>query len=413
MKRMIDHDAAVILSGGGAYAAYEVGVMKALFTGESPSIGYGFLNPGIMTGTSAGAVNAAILASYPDMDMCTLIRFLEEIWINRISGSPERCGNGIFRYRGDPLRFLDARCFTDNPLRVVNEMSRDFAFLTQNFYQHALRFLITSGSVENRVLQLMDVGAFVTSEPVRALLPKIIFLDGIRRSERKLRIVATNWSKGIVRTFANSEMTDDLGFSIIQASASIPGIFLPHAIDGDLYVDGGVLMNTPLNCAIDAGATTLHVIYMDPDVQNIPLHRLQSTIEVFDRIIVISSATKVNEDVDTARWINEGLELIENAGRDADWSNEEMRTFIRVAARIQQRSKTDFPYKKLTVHRYHPHDDLGGGALGLLNFDRNRIASLIDRGFADAVNHDCTASHCVLPTTPAGRNGNSAAHSRG
>ena len=398
MKRTIDHEAAVVLSGGGAYAAYEVGVMKALFTGECPATGYKFLNPGVLTGTSAGAVNAAILASHPDADICSLVRFLEDVWVNRISGSPERCGNGIFRYRGDLLRFLDARCFADNPFRIFAETSRDLAFLTQNFYQHALRFLITSGSLENRTLQLIDVGAFVASEPIRTLLPSIVFLEGIRRTERKLRIVATNWTKGTVRTFDNSEMTDDLGFSIIWASAAIPGIFLPHEIEGDRYVDGGVLMNTPLNCAIDTGATTLHVIYLDPDVQNIPLHRLESTIEVFDRILVITWASKVNEDADNARRINQGIDLIERAGRNGDLSNEETRTFIRAAARIEKRYHAGLPYKKLTVHRYHPHDDLGGGALGLLNFDRDRIASLIERGFADAVNHDCAASHCVLPT---------------
>jgi predicted acylesterase/phospholipase RssA len=397
LKRTIDQNAAVILSGGGAYAAYEVGVMKALFTGESAATNYNFLNPGILTGTSAGAVNAAILASYPDVDICTLIRLLEDIWVNRISGSPERCGNGIFRYRGDLLRFLDARCFTDNPLRVFTETSRDSVFLAQNLYQHVLRFLISSGSLENRLLQFVDLGSLISSEPVRTLLPSILPLDGIRRSERKLRIVATNWTKGIVRTFENSEMTDDLGFSIVEASASLPGIFLPLVIEGDLYVDGGVLMNTPLNCAIDTGATTLHVIYLDPDVQNIPVHRLESTIEVFDRFIRITWASKVNEDVDHAREINEGLELLERAGRDSAPSNEQMRAFIRVAAWIQERNKAGSAYKKLTIHRYHPHDDLGGGALGLLNFDRDRIASLIERGFEDAVNHNCAASHCVLP----------------
>jgi predicted acylesterase/phospholipase RssA len=400
--RTIDQDAAVILSGGGAYAAYEVGVMKALFTGECQATDYKFLNPGIMTGTSAGAINAAILASYPDTDICTLIRYLEDVWVNQIGASPERCGNGILRYRGDLLQFFDTRCFTDNPLRVFTEFSQDLAFLTQNFYQHALRFLITSGSLENRLLQLIDVGAFVTSEPIRSLLPRIVSLAGIRGSERKLRIVTTNWTRGIVRTFENHELTDDLGFSIIQASAAIPGIFLPQLIGGDFYVDGGVLTNTPLNCAIDAGASTLHVIYMDPDVQNIPYHRLESTIEVFDRLLVISSAARINEDVDTARWINRGLDLIERGGRDGDLSNQDIRAFIRVAARIEERIKAGLPYKKLTVHRHHPHDDLQGGALGLLDFDRDGIASLIKRGFEDTVNHDCAASHCVLPTGAAG-----------
>jgi predicted acylesterase/phospholipase RssA len=412
LNRAINHNAAVILSGGGAYAAYEVGVMKALFTGECHATGNEFLNPGVLTGTSAGAINVSFLASYPDIDICTLVRYLEDVWLNSISANPERCGNGVFRYRGDLLRFFDARCVTSNPLRTATDFSRDVVSLTQDLYQHALRFLITSGSFENRALQFIDVGAFITSEPIRTLLPRIISLDAVRRSERKLRIVTTNWSKGIVKTFENSEMTDDVGFAIVEASSALPGIFPPHNIRGDLYVDGGVLTNTPLNCAIETGATELHVIYMDPDVQNIPLHRLQSTIEVFDRVLIITWATKVNEDVDHAREINAGLDLIERAGQGFE-TKEELRNFIRVVSRIAERSRTGLPYKKLTIHRYHPHDDLGFGALGLLNFDRDRIASLIQRGFDDTVNHDCVASHCVLPTNPISRNGHSTAPYRG
>ena len=400
MRRQPDHRKAVILSGGGAYAAYEVGVLKALLTAECPSTGYTFLNPGVLTGTSAGAINAAILASYPDVDICALARFLEDVWVNRIGGGPERCGNGIMRYRGNLLRLADPQCLGRNPLETLGELAGDGVYLAQNLFQHTLRFLISSGSIENRALQFIDVGAFITSEPIVRQLPALISLAGVRQSDRKLRIVATNWSTGEVRTFCNDDMTDGQGFEIIQASAAIPGIFSPSYIQGEPYVDGGVLMNTPLHCAIDAGATELHVIYMDPDVRNIPLYRLQSTIDVFDRLLVITSATRVNEDIDTARWINDGLDVVERAARGGgagDLTNEDLRSFIRAAGRIEQRLRAGTPYTKLTIHRYHPHDDLGGGALGLLNFDRDRLAALVRRGFADAVEHDCAASHCVLP----------------
>jgi hypothetical protein len=50
----------------------------------------------------------------------------------------------------------------------------------------------------------------------------------------------------------------------------------------------------------------------------------------------------------------------------------------------------------LTVHRYHPRDDLGG-ALGLLNFDRDRIRYLIERGFNDATDYDSEAYEIILP----------------
>jgi NTE family protein len=48
-------ETALVLSGGGAYGAFSVGVIKALFAGRSPSTGYQPLQPGIFTGTSVGA----------------------------------------------------------------------------------------------------------------------------------------------------------------------------------------------------------------------------------------------------------------------------------------------------------------------------------------------------------------------
>ena len=52
---------AITLSGGGAYGAYEVGVLKALMGGHASVTGGEPLDPRIFTGTSAGAYLAAVL----------------------------------------------------------------------------------------------------------------------------------------------------------------------------------------------------------------------------------------------------------------------------------------------------------------------------------------------------------------
>ena len=52
---------AVILSGGGASGAYEVGVLKGLFAGDSPATNYTPLMPDVFAGTSIGAYNASLL----------------------------------------------------------------------------------------------------------------------------------------------------------------------------------------------------------------------------------------------------------------------------------------------------------------------------------------------------------------
>ncbi|MBM4198481.1 MAG: patatin-like phospholipase family protein, partial [Gammaproteobacteria bacterium] len=68
---------ALVLSGGGARAAYQVGVLKAL-----AEIWPGKAAPyDIVVGTSAGAVCAAVLATHAD-DWREGIRRLERVWAN-------------------------------------------------------------------------------------------------------------------------------------------------------------------------------------------------------------------------------------------------------------------------------------------------------------------------------------------
>ena len=50
--------------------------------------------------------------------------------------------------------------------------------------------------------------------------------------------------------------------------------------------------------------------------------------------------------------------------------------------------------RPIAVHLYHPADDIGG-ALGMLDFQRERIVALVERGYHDAVQHDCARSQCL------------------
>src|SRR5262249_132139 len=64
-----------------------------------------------------------------------------------------------------------------------------------------------------------------------------------------------------------------------------------------------------------------------------------------------------------------------------------------------QEMQRDPRIKRRTIHHYFPGDDISGD-LGLLNFDRDRIGMLIERGFQDAVEHNCQTSNCVRREDP-------------
>jgi len=260
-----------------------------------------------------------------------------------------------------------------------------------------MNFFGSPGNLQARALEFLDLSAFVSPEPIYRLVREVISLEGVRRSHKALRVVAANWATGEVKVFKNEDLSDEIGYQAILGSAAIPGFFPPHYIAGEPYVDGGVVMNTPLKCAVQAGANVLHVIYLDPDIESLPLKVLQNTYNTLDRTVVIHSATIINEDIDTAAWINEGLEAMERAMRNEPLSDENVRDFVRVAGQIGKALKQGTPYEKLTIHRFHPHYDPGGGGVGILNFGRERLVRLIEQGFNDTMHHDCNQSHCIIP----------------
>ena len=88
---------AITLSGGGAYGAFEVGVLKALMGGQAPIMGGEALDPTVFTGTSAGAYLSAVLLSADAADPAGRAGHLERVWLEHVIDSPRRDGNGVWR----------------------------------------------------------------------------------------------------------------------------------------------------------------------------------------------------------------------------------------------------------------------------------------------------------------------------
>jgi predicted acylesterase/phospholipase RssA len=383
----------VVLSGGGAYAAYEVGILKALFSGLSTATNHSALQPQIVSGTSAGAFNASLLLSDAKSDLLARVRYMEKVWLDGVSGS--KCGNNVMRYRGDFLRFASPACWVRAPLTPIRDVIRDSAFFSQDWVRRGINFFQSSGDLEQRALELVDVSSLVSTHPFSSLVKDVIRLENVRSSEIMLRIATTNWRTGSLRMFSNHDMDEEWGHAVVLASSSIPGIFRGVEIEGEPYVDGGVVMNTPLRPVIEAGATTIHVIYMDPDVRAIPLPRVRNTLSDLYRSLVIQFAGTINRDIEIARRLNRGLELLESGATEAGVSPEDAGP---LALAAEQQSRSSRSLKKLTIHKYHPNE-ASGGMFRWLTFSRDHLAGLIEVGWQDGIHHDCARNHCILPTS--------------
>jgi NTE family protein len=196
------------LQGGGAHGAFTWGVLDRLLEEA-------WLRIDGISGTSAGAMNAAVLIDgYADNGADGARAALENFW-RRVSRAAL-----LSPLRRTPLDMLLGRWTLDHsPVFVAMDlMARLFS-----------------------PYDLSPGGA----NPLRDILAETIDFDRLAQASIKLFVTATNVRTGRGRVFRNSEITPD----VLLASACLPTLFQAIEIDGESYWDGGYSGNptiTPL-----------------------------------------------------------------------------------------------------------------------------------------------------------------------
>lgn len=196
----------VALQGGGAHGAYTCGVLERLLDESDIEI------EGI-SGTSAGAINAALLAQgLTDGGPQEAKRILADFW------------DALGR-----LDMMTLRFFKDlNP--YAKQWNPD-----KNPMYEWYRWI--SGAFSPYVTNPFDYN------PLRGLLAKHIDLEKVHRCDKiKLFVTATRVSDGHPRVFQNKDITVDT----LLASACLPNMFRAVTIEGEAYWDGGYTGNPAL-----------------------------------------------------------------------------------------------------------------------------------------------------------------------
>ena len=195
------------LQGGGAHGAFTWGVLDRLL--EEP-----WLRIDGISGTSAGAMNAAVLVDgYAAKGADGARAMLENFW-RRVSRAAL-----LSPLRRTPLDVLLGRWTLDHsPAFVAMDLMA-------------------------RLFSPYDMGP--RANPLRDILTEIVDFDRLTRAAIKLFVTATNVRPGRGRVFRTSEITPD----VLLASACLPTMFQAIEIEGESYWDGGYSGNptiTPL-----------------------------------------------------------------------------------------------------------------------------------------------------------------------
>lgn len=372
---------AIVLSGGGGYGAFEVGVLKALLSGESPVTGFQPLVPEIVTGTSVGAYNATFLVARLAAGGAQTAQDLERVWLERIAGGPGRCGNGVFRVRLDPAEYVQPSCYLPDPLRPLLATVEDSAYFAAQLVARTASALRSSGPLLRRAIEEVDLSAAIDTAPFDELIRDTIDFDAVRRSPVALSVFATAWRTGLPRRFDNG--SGSLTAEAVQASASIPGVFPPTVVDGEPFVDGGLSINTPLAPAIAAGAEVVHVVFLDPKVSDIAMRLPISTVAEIYRMVAILFANEMRSQIAAIDRVNHGLRALDDPPGPA--GDGDLAALLQTLRQLRDHAAGTRTYRPLEVHVYRPTPETVDGLAGFLDFERSTAEKLIEAGYQDAL----------------------------
>lgn len=200
----------VVLSGGGNYGAMQAGALEALLEAG--------LEPDLVVGNSAGALNAIQLAANPSVEGA---RSMARVW-SRVQAKHV----GSISIFGGLQRLVLQResLFPSHPLA---------RFLLENFPSGVKTFGELHG--------LHGIDCYTLAACLDTEAPRLF--------------------------------GDDHQDSLLDgamASAALPPYFAPWRVNEQSYVDGGVYTNLPLRAAVERGATELTALWIRPPIENIP-----------------------------------------------------------------------------------------------------------------------------------------------
>jgi NTE family protein len=207
----------LVLQGGGALGAYQVGVYQALHEAG--------IEPDWVIGTSIGAINASLIAGN---EPAHRLQRLDAFWDQMQAAVPSV-----------PVPALDWFGL-GNYLANLATVSRGIPnFFTPNL--HALRG-------QNAALGV-EAAAYYSTAPLRETLTELVDFDYLCQCRTRMTVGAVNACSGEMRYFDTAK--ERLSVEHVMASGALPPAFAAIRIDGQPYWDGGIYSNTPIEAVLD------------------------------------------------------------------------------------------------------------------------------------------------------------------
>jgi NTE family protein len=361
---------ALVLSGGGARGAYQVGVLKAIADLHAKNARNPF---SIISGTSAGAINAVALAASAN-NFRLAVKKVEKIWGSLHVDNVYRAGT--WDLLSGPGRLL---------LSMFNQ-----------------------GIGRRRPLSLLN------NDPLRELLLQSIQFKNIQKRIDKgyldaVGVSATGYTSGESVTFFQGRpgiekwrqgrrvgVPAQLDVSHILGSSAIPLVLPPEKISREYFGDGALRQLAPISPVIRMGADRILVIGVSGNVTNVP-HREQelhspSLAQMVGHVFNSAFIDSLEHDLDTLVKVNDLVAYVQNESPHSPPGD--MRTLDLLVIypsmefdEIAAKHVKDLPRPMRMAMKIIGATEKGGGAslASYLLFEKAFCKELIACGYRDAM----------------------------
>ncbi|WP_438864173.1 patatin-like phospholipase family protein [Neptunicella sp.] len=358
---------ALMLTGGGARAAYQVGVLKAItnFLPRNQSIPFP-----IICGTSAGAINATTLACFASCYHLG-VRKLDWVWKNLQPGDIYESGfQSVFGYllknyfrssKSTDMQSRPTSLLNNQPLRQLLRKTLDFSRIDNNIERNYLRALcITASSYTSHD----SISFYQSNEQTQPW----------QRSKRQGQPAQMNVEH-------------------LMASSAIPLVFPTVKLGNDYFGDGSVHQLSPLSAPIHLGAQKILVIGVEqpevPYLQTVNDH-YPSASNIAGHLLDTIFADTLNADLERAYRVNQTLDLLTEKQRKE--------TNLRKIECLEINPSENF--NQIAAKHYHHlpagirsllrlvglKPDVESSLPSYLLFDHHFCAEIIGVGYKDAMN---------------------------
>ena len=364
----------VIMSGGGARAAYQVGVLKAVAQILPPDTPNPFP---VISGASAGAINAAALAVYAD-NFRNAVRRMERVWGN----------------------FHVHHVFRTDVGGMVSNWTRWWASLLSGgsrryplsmFNRAPLQVLLTRYLPCERIQAAIDAGwlhALSITVSGYSSGQSVSFYQGAPG--------ITPWKRA-TRVGAPTA----IGIDHLMASSAIPLVFEAVRINREYFGDGSMRQIAPISPALHLGADKVLVIGVRKETNGQMVRnngnggvRYPSLAQIGGHVLSSIFLDSLEADLERLRRINETVRMIppeqraQGNGRAVVLRPVDMLLIApsKDLGEIAARHKQHFPRTmRLLLSSLGAWQRSGGDLLSYLLFEEPYCRELIELGYADAM----------------------------